>query len=126
MEFFTRRTFLKSAALTGAGLMLAGRRLAHAQEGITHWDGSPLGRILLNVMTVYTEPDWHSDAVGVYYYNDVVGIQGAVLGNGLYPNNPTWLQVDGGYIYSSWVQPANDISTNPEGPIGEGGVWGQV
>lgn len=128
----SRRAFLKSAGLAGVGLLWQppARRLTGefppADQPLTHWDGSPKGRILLNVMTVYAHPSWKSPATGYYYWNDVVAVQGAVPGYGLYNTNSTWLQVDGGYIYSSWVQPVNDIPDNPAVPVGDGGVWGMV
>lgn len=97
-----------------------------APPGVMHWDGSPMGRILLNIMTIYAEPTWRGKFAGSLYYNDVVPIHGAVTGEGLYPTNNTWLQVDDGYIYSSWVQPAGNNASNPTSSIGEGGVWGMI
>ncbi len=128
MGEISRRTALKAAGLAGVGL-LAQRavRPARAQAVTDHWDGSPLGRVLQNVMTVYSEPAWGSAHTGQsLYWNDVVPVLAAVDGDGLYSTNPTWLQIDGGYIYSSWVQPVADIPTNPTVPIGEGGAWGIV
>lgn len=94
---------------------------------VTHWDGSPLGRIMLNVMTVYEGPDWQSPPTGkLLLWNEVVEILGAVGGNGLFFNNQTWLQTEYGYIYSSWVQPVNDQPNNPVVTPSEGGLWGMI
>lgn len=136
MDPLTRRDFLRSAALAGVGLAAQGSLRALAQDGgptpappppVTHWDGAPLGRILFNVLTEYTEPSWRAKPTGVFYrWNNIVPIKGAVGGYGLYPTNSTWLQTETGFIYSSWVQPCNHVDTNPVIPIGEGGAWGMV
>ncbi len=135
MSHISRRTFLHSAGVTGVGLGLLWRDIVRAGTigasepptgPITHWDGSPLGRILLNVMTVYEEPSWRSVHTGFLYYDEVVPVQAAVVGNGLYPTNNTWLQVDGGYIYSSWVQPVDNRPDNAVLDPGTGGLWGTV
>ncbi|MGF1504376.1 MAG: L,D-transpeptidase [Anaerolineae bacterium] len=130
MTELSGRDFLRSAGMFGVGFAATG--LQQDETGIqpmgpvTHWWGEPLGRILLNVMTVYEQPSWQAKPTGVfYYYNDVVQVLSAVGGEGLYHTNHTWLQTPDGYIYSSWVQPANSYF-NPVVPIGEGGAWGVV
>ncbi len=136
MKDLTRRDFLKSIGFIGAaagapfGLMqdpVPPEAQPAPQYPITHWDGSPFGRILLNVMTIYKEPNWRSGSVGKsYYFDNVVPIEGVVGGPGLYHTNFTWLKTPDGYIYSSWVQPVTDYPVNPTLEIGEGGAWGQV
>jgi hypothetical protein len=132
MVRLSRRAFIHAALLAGAASTDVLRALAEdgtspPEQAVTNWDGSPLGRILLNVMTEYKEPSWRADPSGTFYYwNNVVPISGALVGEGLYSTNHTWLQTATGYIYSSWVQPVNDIPTNPTLPIAEGGAWGMV
>jgi lipoprotein-anchoring transpeptidase ErfK/SrfK len=122
----SRRTFLKSIGLTGLGAGLQFPQIMPPAQGVSHWDGSPLGRIQQNVWTAYKEPDWRTKATGYYYYNDVVSILSAVPGYGLYSTNETWLETEKGYLYSSWVQPVNSIDDNPVQTIGEGGAWGEI
>jgi lipoprotein-anchoring transpeptidase ErfK/SrfK len=131
----SRREFLRSAGLLGLAAVVP--PLPHEDPipvdpfpvlgPVTHWKGAPLGRVLLNIMTIYQYPSWRSKAVGeVYQYDDVVPVLRAVGGEGLYYNNHTWLQTDLGYIYSSWVQPVEDRSLNVlVENVGEG-VWGEV
>jgi hypothetical protein len=134
MKRLSRREFLRSVGMVGAGLVCPDALLRQVgmQDATLppplamNWDGSSLGRILLNVMTVYVEPTWRAKHTGFYYYNDVVPILGTAYGEGLYSTNPIWLLTDEGYIYSSWVQPVADQPTNPAVPIGEGGAWGEV
>lgn len=133
MTDLSRRGFLKLGA-AGAGLpavsplLSAGPAPRPVEQGavFAHWDGSPLGRILLNVMTIYEEPSWRAKALGVYYWGDIVGVEYATIGEGLYHTNDVWLKTAEGFIYSSWVQPVNDYPLNPTQPIGEGGAWVQV
>ncbi|MBN1428709.1 MAG: L,D-transpeptidase family protein [Anaerolineae bacterium] len=129
MKTLSRRTFLQSVGLAGAAMgmqsLLREPSQAHAQEGVTHWDGSSQARILLNYMTAYAEPNWRSKATGGYRYNDVVAVPNVAVGPGLYPNNSTWLETEQGYIYSSWVQPVS-TQYNPIIPIGEPGAWGTL
>lgn len=132
----SRRGFLRSTGLAWAGLMWRGFDVpkpddpaddaADASGGTDHWDDSVLGRVLLNVMTVYSEPTWRSRHTGYYVYDDVVEVKGAVEGEGLYPSNPTWVEIDGGYLYTSWLQPVNQEPPNPTERITSKGAWGQV
>lgn len=130
MGFISRRDFLKSAGLASAAGMFWNSRAPLFDKAwgpaLAHWDGSTLGRILLSVHTVYSQPDWRSPAVGAYRYNDVVSVLGIETGYGLNPSNNNYIKTDQGYIYSSWVQPVENSNSNPAVPIGEGGAWGEV
>ncbi|NDJ53272.1 MAG: L,D-transpeptidase [Chloroflexi bacterium] len=140
MNDVSRREFLRRMGMAMGGIGAAAMARPVFAEGevpaddtvppapaptVTHWFGQPLGRILLNVMTIYSEPSWKADHVGFFYWNDVVPILGAVVGEGLYHTNHTWLQVEGGYIYSSWVQPVISIFNAPA-EIPEGMMWSEV
>lgn len=110
----------------GMGIEQPGGPRPKPSDDITHWDGSLLGRVQLNKMTVYAEPSWRSAHRGYYFYDDVLPVLDAVEGEGLYPSNSTWLEIEEGYIYSSWMQPVNEEPPNPVVRIGERGAWGQV
>lgn len=134
MDSITRREFLRTSGWAGLGLALKPSPPAGEPNGddvvplgpVTHWDGSPLGRILLNVMTVYEKPSWKAPATGDFLlYDDVVEVQEAVGGEGLYTTNHTWLRIKQGFIYSSWVQPVAYI-TYDAFPVGDAELWGQV
>lgn len=132
MEKLTRRDFLRTMGSAAFAAALPGKGWLQEEEPappppVTHWDGSPYGRILLNVMTVYNEPDWRSGATGDYYsWNDVVPVLEARGGAGLYSTNHTWLRTEHGWIYSSWVQPVTNNAANPAAAVGEGGLWAEV
>lgn len=96
-------------------------------EGIiTHWRSATKGRVLLTLLTEFKEPSWRAPATGTYDYDEVIDILGAVPGEGLYHTNHTWLETATGYVYSSWVQPVEDIRTNPVEEIGAGGAWTEI
>jgi len=129
----SRRDFLKTAGMAGMGLMLPPLGIERPDtprrkptNTFSHWDDSPLGRVQLNVMTVYAEPSWRSAHRGYYYYDDVVPVVEVVEGEGLYPTNSTWLKIDEGYIYTSWMQPVREEPPNPTEKIDERGAWGVV
>lgn len=129
MTALSRRSFLQSLGLAGTAWMLPQQQKLMEKawgQALAHWDGSPLGRMLWATVTAYSEPDWRSDILGVYKYNEVVAVMAVAEGYGLYPSNNNYLQTEKGYIYSSWVQPCGYNAENPLVPIGEGGAWGEI
>ena len=84
MKNASRRDFLRTSGMLGIGLSLNPWLLAFQDSPeeedtgpVTHWDQSPAGRILLNVMAVYKDPTWRAPHVGYYYYNNIVSVEGA-------------------------------------------------
>jgi lipoprotein-anchoring transpeptidase ErfK/SrfK len=132
MTKITRRDFLRAVGMAGVGsvapnlLTLGPLNDQVWGQAIAHWDGSQLGRVLIDHHSVYKEPDWRTEVLAQYRFHDVVNVTGVVPGYGLYPANANYLQVDGGYMYSSWVQPVANNASNPIQAIGEGGAWGEL
>ena len=116
MGRLTRRTFIRAAGLAGLGVTappvwraLAAGDAAPWRSASLAWPGGyPLGRVTLNVQTAYAEPSWRAPSSGVLYYDDVVGVQGAAEGEGLYSNNNVFVKTEHGFLYSSFVQPVRD------------------
>lgn len=133
MSMLSRRKFLRAAGLAGMGVaaspvwraLAAGDAAPWQGTANIAWGGYPLGRVTLNVQTAYAEPSWRAPATGVYYYDDVVGIQGATEGEGLYGNNNVFLKTEQGFIYSSFVQPVRHQANGVQNNLGEG-MWAQV
>lgn len=128
----TRRNFLRAAGLAGLGMAappvwraLAAGEAAPWQGPALNWGGYPLGRVTLNVLTAYAEPSWRAPANGVLYFDEIVGVQGAVEGEGLYGNNNVFLKTEQGFLYSSFVQPVRHQTNGVKNDVGEG-FWAQV
>jgi len=133
MDTLTRRNFIRAAGLAGLGMAAPPVWRALAAGDSAPWSGPALGwpggyslgRVTLNVLTAYAEPSWHAPATGVLYYDDVVGVQGAVEGEGLYGNNNVYLKTEHGFLYSSFVQPVRDQHNGVKGDVDEG-FWAEV
>jgi hypothetical protein len=133
MGNLTRRHFLRAAGLAGFGVaaspvwraLAAGDNAPWQGPTAIAWGGYPLGRVTLNVLTAYAEPSWRAPSKGVLYYDDVVGVQGAVEGEGLYYNNNVFLNTEHGFLYSSFVQPVRNQHNGVRHDVGEG-FWAQV
>ncbi|MBI3360271.1 MAG: L,D-transpeptidase [Chloroflexi bacterium] len=117
MPSLSRRDFLKltSAALAAAALPA---QTVLAQTG-------SLGRVLVRSASLFAASDYASQRLGSVRFDDLVTILGQAEGPGLYRHNRIWLQLEGGYIYSSFVQPVQWIKNAPTLDIG-GGRWGEV
>ena len=127
-----RRQFLRGAGLAGLGAAVSPVWRALA-AGEAAWSGSalawqgnfPLGRVLLNGLSAYSEPSWHSPVNDFVYYNDIVNVEGAVEGEGLYFNNNIYIKTELGYLYSSFVQPVRYELNGAVGDVG-GGFWAEL
>jgi len=64
----------------------------------------PLGRITWST-ALRAGPTTQSELLGWVETGDIVPLFEAVDGPGPNPNNRTWWRIDGGYIYSAFVQP---------------------
>jgi len=130
MTHLSRRAFLQSIGMAGtASLMPSLGKLQEMAWGqaLAHWDGSPMGRILIQNHAAYEEPDWRSKMTALYQFQDLVTVLGVEAnGYGLYPSNNTYIQTDQGYVYSSWVQPVSYFGENPVQTVGEGGAWAEI
>jgi hypothetical protein len=121
----TRRSFLKASGLAALGLTPARGLAALPDPPRANWTGHPLGRVTLWSLTVYSEPSWRAGTGESLPFNTVVTVHGAVEGDGLYPTNHTWLQIDGGFLYSSFVQPVENNPNNAPVDPG-GGAWAEL
>ncbi len=70
---------------------------------------------------VHSEPDPDAPRVDERRRDAIVTILDEVQGVGHYDHNPTWYQIVGGYIYSSWVQPVEYLFNQPITELDEAG-----
>lgn len=123
----TRRKFLKwsAAALVGAAL---GRAPAlSAQTDLPQGPGVWLGRVAwpwgVNVMT---RPRPDGVVVRTVMPEELVVLRREIVGLGMMPHNHLWFELDDGFIYSAYVQPARNWPQTPLAQAPPEGVWAEV
>jgi hypothetical protein len=124
----TRRGFLKVSGLAGAGLVLKPRQHGARAGGFPEADR--LGRVCGGKVEVKARPDVDSTTLGVLYEDAVVAwLHEAVGPNGL-ATNQRWVETEGGYIWSRYLQPVlnhpnQPLDVLPQTDIGAG-MWAEV
>ena len=112
----SRRDFLK---LAGAGLAVAAWPAGVASADVIFF-GRPT-----NPVSVYDVPSWKGAVVTRKRFDEVIEIHAVTEGEGLYPHNHTWYQTVEGWVYSSFIQPAQWINNTPTLDLGAG-KWGEI
>ena len=136
---FTRRSLLRLSGLAG-GLMFSAPYLA--QAGIANAapiqspiqfppkkmqkPPTPLGRVAIWGVEVFRQPNTKSRLLRTAGRDDLINLYGQVLGEAVLPSNNVWFETDGGYCYSSYVQPVTDIINVPEPDLAAKFFWAQV
>jgi hypothetical protein len=83
-----------------------------------------LGRVTVSQLTVRSGPYTDRPEVGTIHMDDVVYIYGQIEGEALQRFNATWYNVGSGYVYSSFLQPVEEVH-NPVEEVGSG-FWGEI
>jgi lipoprotein-anchoring transpeptidase ErfK/SrfK len=105
--------------MAGAGLAVAALPAQTASAGVLFY-GRPT-----NPVSVYEGPSWQGAVVARKRFDEVVEIFGQAEGPGIYPHNNIWFQVAEGWVYSSFIQPAQWLLNAPTLDIGAG-KWGEI
>jgi hypothetical protein len=115
----SRRDFFK---LAGAGLAAAAVPAGAAREARANvlFYGRPT-----NPVSVFPSPSYKGAVVARKRFDEIVEIIGQAEGEGMYPHNNLWFQIPEGWVYSSFIQPAQWILNAPTLDIG-GGRWGEI
>lgn len=127
----SRRDFLKftGAALAGGAGLAAGlgRRPASAQAALPQGPEVWLGRVAWPWgVNVLTRPRPEGVLVRQVRPDELVVIQRQVVGVGMMPHNHVWFELEDGYIYSAYVQPARNWPQTPLTSVPAEGVWAEV
>ncbi|RMF31329.1 MAG: murein L,D-transpeptidase [Chloroflexi bacterium] len=124
-EGMTRRDFLKSAGLALGALWFPhppGERALPSRRKPRGW-----GRVTVSGIRLHEEPSRRSRSVDWLPRDTVVPIFAEVEGEAYLPHNAIWFETEGGYLYSSWVQPVRrDYHWRWRTRIPEAGLWGQI
>ncbi len=124
---FTRREFLKLSSISFTGLAVA-PRLPLKPLPPENGPGSVerYGRVTGSALQRMTRPGAHGKRVDYVYKDDVFPIYQEVIGDGWFPHNHLWYEIPGGYVYSSWVQPVENIENVPLAASPKFGQFGEI
>lgn len=120
---FTRREFLKlsSIAIGAAALPTLSPTDLRLGQTLTR-----LGRVTIHTAQVMNRPHRLGERVGYRERDDVLEIYRAVVGEGWFPHNHVWFETEGGFIYSSLVQPVKNELQTPLAASPADGFFGEL
>ena len=122
---FTRRDFLKTLAVSVAGLFLEGMTPA------SFWDDphtmQQQGRVTVKSLEIYEEPSFESQPVDTLWRDLVFPITAIEIGEDESAYNRIWYRLgEKGYAYSGWIQPVQTILNPTVLEIPETGALAEV
>lgn len=122
---FSRRDFLKASGAGLLGFFLADLRL----ERVFASEISRQGRVTMSGIELMSEPFFAATKMDAFGLDKVVEITGTTdEGDNGYGNpfNSNWYQVNGGYVYSGWIQPVETEHQKPIFEIPQEGMLGEI
>jgi lipoprotein-anchoring transpeptidase ErfK/SrfK len=127
MTSISRRDCLKLAGglATSAAILPFVNLLSVAAEDLSPAP-TPFGRVAELSADIRAEATRTSTRVRVARRDEVFPLLGQVQGQAVMPYNNVWFKIDGGYVYSSWVQPVQNIKNDPLPDEAAGKFWGEV
>ena len=84
------------------------------------------GRAIHDSLNLRAQPSIQAEIVDVVRQNQIIRIYGATTGPSPTAYNNLWYQTDGGYIYSAFLQPTNNLLNVPVEGVLPGGFWGEI
>ena len=87
---------------------------------------APLGRITIWGVEIYKEPTRKSRLLRTAKRDDLINLYEQVWAEPVMPHNEVWFKTDGGYCYSSFVQPVFSQLNKPEPEAAAQKFWGEV
>jgi lipoprotein-anchoring transpeptidase ErfK/SrfK len=107
---FSRRDFLRltAPALLGPALDRHSNRLLTPPRPI-FW-----GRVIFVYATIYSRPSIYAATGIIHELDSVLPIYAEVPSDDPPPNNKRWYETDNGYVYSTNVQPVNNVANTPQ------------
>lgn len=121
----TRREFLKLGSISITGLAVVPRMPLLPEKG----SGSSverLGRVTIKSLQLMSRPGPQGKRIDYVWQDDVLPIFQEVVGEGWYPHNHIFYEVPGGYVYSSWVQPVENVLNEPLSALPPFGQFGEI
>ena len=87
---------------------------------------TPLGRVAEISAELRESPTRKSRLVRSLRRDVMLQLDSQVVGQAVHPSNDVWFKTEGGYVYSSVVQPVQDIQNTPEPEKATDKFWGEV
>ncbi len=87
---------------------------------------APLGRVTIWGVEIYQEPTRKSKLLRTAQRDDLINLYQQVWAEPVMPHNEVWFKTDGGYCYSSFVQPVFNQLNPPEAEAASKKFWGEV
>ena len=127
MTSLSRRECLKLAGslATSAAILPFVNLLSVAAEDLSPAP-APLGRVAELSADIREEATRKSKRVRVARRDEVFKLLGQVEGQAVMAYNNIWFKIDEGYIYSSWVQPVQEVKNDALPDEAANKFWGEI
>lgn len=122
---YSRRDLLKFASIGLIGLA-ARPVLKYAPPGELAETPKFLGRVTAPSLNIMDAPNPRSELFGTALRDEIIPVYEYVVGEGWYPHNHIWARTPDGYMYSSFLQPVENVMSAPVLDIPEYGFFGEV
>jgi lipoprotein-anchoring transpeptidase ErfK/SrfK len=124
----SRREFLKLSGVSLVSLLaLSKTSYAYADSGIQQTEGSNMGRITTNNVSLYEQPSLDAKVIRILWQDLVLPITQVVMGTGEPAHNRIWYQMNGeGFVHSGSVQPVEIKLNTPVTSVPKKGLLAEV
>ena len=131
----SRRTLLKMAGSTAAALAalpltnlshLFAQSIEAERDTESNAPPTPLGRVADWAVQVRAETNRKSELIRSIRRDEVIPLYEQIEGEAVLAHNNVWYRTDGGYAYSSFVQPVRDTKNTPEPERAKAKFWGEI
>ncbi len=134
----SRRAFLKGTGAIAAALAssplgfviadpeLLPRRESSVTQSVPDAPPAPFGRVTTYALDVRAAPRRSAPIVRRVPYDTVLRLREQAIGEAVMRHNAIWYRLEDGWVYSSWVQPVQEVFNRPEPLLAKQGFWGEV
>ena len=130
MRDISRRAFFRVGTATALATTSAFKTLGYACAADPRPSPAaapaPLGRITIWGVEIYQEPTRKSKLLRTAKRDDLINLYAQVWAEPVLPHNDVWYKTDGGYCYSSFVQPVFHQINLVEAEAASKKFWGEV
>ena len=86
----------------------------------------PFGRVVVPELEIFAAPQRDAAILRRVSFDDLLPLRARVTGDAVQPHNDKWFALEDGYVYSSLVQPVQDMHNDPQPGFAKQGFWGDV